>query len=298
MRGRAAPHFPIKIGIAAPLQDTWPAADRGQGRGCALFLPCEARNFPARRVFDDVYGHAGEFEGPTLKMGTTPEERNNIMKTRTLILSGAALIAFCVPPVFAQSQPATTPSASSTPTTSTSAAPAAPKPGQVADRKDNQQDRIANGAQTGQLTAGETKNLENKEAGLNKEDRTMRSQDDGHLTAADRAKLNRQQNHLSNKIYQDKHNANTAHYGNNEVGQRRENQQDRIAQGIKSGQLTAGETARAEKQQQGINREDAGMREANGGKLTKTDKRALNQQQNKASRSIYNKKHNARHTRP
>ncbi|MGH9700121.1 MAG: hypothetical protein ACRD5R_03810 [Candidatus Acidiferrales bacterium] len=249
-------------------------------------------------MFDDMYGHFGFDEGPTLKMGMTLTERNKIMKTRTLILSGAALIAFCVPPVFAQSQSTTTPSTSSTPTTSMATTPATPKPGEVADRKDNQQDRVANGVQSGQLTAGETKNLETKEAGLNKEDRTMRSEDDGHLTAADRTKLNNQQNHLSNKIYQDKHNANTAHYGNNQVGQRRENQQDRIAQGIKSGQLTAGETAKAENQQQGINREDAGMRQANGGKLSKTDKRALNQQQNKASRNIYNKKHNAAHTRP
>jgi hypothetical protein len=68
------------------------------------------------------------------------------------------------------------------------------------------------------------------------------------------------------------------------VAQRKENQQDRIAQGVKSGQLTPGETAKLEKQQQGINREEAGMREANGGKLTGADKKALNQQQNRASR--------------
>jgi len=39
----------------------------------------------------------------------------------------------------------------------------------------------------------------------------MRSEDDGHLTAADRQKLNNQQNHLSNQIYDDKHNGNSAH---------------------------------------------------------------------------------------
>jgi hypothetical protein len=122
----------------------------------------------------------------------------------------------------------------------------------------------------------------------------MRSEGNGHLTAADRTKLNNQQNHLSNKIYDDKHNANTAHYGNGEVGQRRENQQGRIAQGVKSGQLTPGETAKLENQQQGINKEVSGMRQANGGKLTKADKTAVNQQQNKASRNIYNKKHNAK----
>ncbi|MGB7174328.1 MAG: hypothetical protein WBD23_12340, partial [Candidatus Acidiferrales bacterium] len=150
------------------------------------------------------------------------------MKTRTLLLSGAALVALCVPTTFAQSAPAQTSSTPATTQSSTSTTATKPTVGQ---RKTDQQDRIANGVQSGQLTAGETKNLETKEQGLNKEENGMRSQDDGHLTAADRAKLNRQQNHLSNNIYQDKHNANTAHNGNGEIGQRKENQQDRIAQG-------------------------------------------------------------------
>ena len=165
---------------------------------------------------------------------------------------------------------------------------------EIHQRKENQQDRIANGVQSGQLTAGETKNLETKEAGINKEESGMRAEEDGHLTSADRSLINNQQNHLSNQIYDDKHNANTAHYGNNEVGQRRENQQDRIAQGIKSGQLTAGETAKLERQQQSINHEDASMRAADGGKLTGADKAALNQRQNRASKNIYAKKHNGR----
>jgi hypothetical protein len=200
------------------------------------------------------------------------------MKTKELILSAAALIAICVPSAFAQSTTTTT----------------ATDPASIAQRKDNQQDRIANGIDSGQLTAGETKNLETKEAGVNKEEHTMRSEDDGHLTSADRTTLNNQQNHLSNQIYDDKHNANTAHYGNTEVGQRRENQQDRIAQGVKSGQLTAGETAHLENQQQGINREVSADRQANGGKLTGLDKKSINQSQNRASRNIYRDKHNAR----
>jgi hypothetical protein len=211
------------------------------------------------------------------------------MNKRGLILSAAALIALCVPPVNAQSQSTTT---SSAPTTTPATTP--DKPETIAQRKDNQQDRIAQGIQSGQLTPGETKNLETKEAGLNKEEHTMRSDDDGHLTAADRAKLNNQQNKLSNNIYDDKHNAAQDHFGNSEVGQRQENQQDRIAQGVKSGQLTAGETAKLENQQQGINKEVGGMRQANGGTLTNADKKAVNQQQNQASKNIYNKKHNAR----
>ncbi len=121
----------------------------------------------------------------------------------------------------------------------------------------------------------------------------MRSEDDGKLTAADRAKLNNQQNKVSNDIYADKHNANTAHYGNNEVGQRSQDQQDRIANGIRSGQLTAHETSNLENKGQGVNREVAGMRQANGGKLTGADKAVVNQQQNHLSKQIYNKKHNA-----
>lgn len=84
-----------------------------------------------------------------------------------------------------------------------------------------------------------------------------------------------------------------AHYGNNKVGQRRENQQDRIAQGVKSGQLTPGETAKLEKQQQHINKQVAKDRKANGGTLTTSEKKQINKEQNQASRNIYRKKHNA-----
>ncbi len=161
-------------------------------------------------------------------------------------------------------------------------------------RKENQQDRIANGIQSGQLTAGETSKLETKEAAVNGEIKADRAANGGKLTEAEKAKVNRQQNQLSKQIYNDKHNANTAHYGNNEVGQRRENQQDRIAQGVKSGQLTAGETAKLENQQKGINQQVKADRAANGGKLTAGEKAQVNHEQNKASKNIYNKKHNAR----
>jgi hypothetical protein len=164
----------------------------------------------------------------------------------------------------------------------------------VAQRKENQQDRIAQGVKSGQLTAGETSKLETKEAAINGETRADRAANGGKLTAAEKQQINRQQNKLSNQIYNDKHNANTAHYGNNAVGQRRENQQDRIAQGIKSGQLTAGETAKLENQQKGINQQVAADRAANGGKLTAAEKKQVNGEQNGASKNIYNKKHNAR----
>ena len=168
-----------------------------------------------------------------------------------------------------------------------------PKP-TVAQRKENQQDRIANGVKSGQLTVGEPKNLEKKEAAINKETAADRAANGGKLTASEKKQVNHQQNQMSKQIYADKHNANTAHYGNNKVGQRRENQQDRIANGVKSGQMTAGEAARAEKQQQGINKQVAADRKANGGKLNASEKKQINKEQNAASKNIYRKKHNAK----
>lgn len=203
----------------------------------------------------------------------------------------AALLAGSV--AMAQDQSSSQGSSSAAPA-SQAAAPA-PKPDPtIGQRKENQQDRIANGVKSGQLTAGETSKLETKEAAINGETKADRAANGGKLTAAEKQQINKQQNQVSKDIYRDKHNANTAQYGNNKVGQRRENQQDRIAQGVKSGQLTAGETAKLENQQKGINQQVKADRAANGGKLTTGEKAQVNHEQNQASRNIYRKKHNAR----
>jgi hypothetical protein len=77
----------------------------------------------------------------------------------------------------------------------------------VNQRRENQQDRIAQGVRSGQLTAHETASLEGKESRLNHQVRNDRGHDDGHLTAGERARVNRKQNTLSRDIYRDKHNA-------------------------------------------------------------------------------------------
>ncbi len=164
-------------------------------------------------------------------------------------------------------------------------------PATVNQRRENQQDRIANGLQSGQLTAGETKNVEGQEANLNREIHDDRQADGGKLTQTEKQQVNQQQNHLSNEIHRDKTNANVAKYGNNEVGQRRENQQDRIAQGVRNGSLTAGQTAKLENREQGINRKVSADRQADAGKLTGQQKQQINNAQNKASRKIYKAKH-------
>jgi hypothetical protein len=168
-------------------------------------------------------------------------------------------------------------------------------PPTINQRKENQQDRIANGIQDGQLTAGETKHLEKKETELNQEERDMRKLDNGHLTAADRATLNQQQNKLSQDIYKQKHDAQVQNVNpKSEVGQRERLQQERIAQGVKSGQLTSGETSRLEGRESRINREVHNDRAANGGTLTPAERRQVNRQEDRTSRAIYRKKHNGR----
>ncbi|WP_263367591.1 hypothetical protein [Edaphobacter bradus] len=75
------------------------------------------------------------------------------------------------------------------------------------------------------------------------------------------------------------------------INQRKENQQDRIAQGVKNGTLSPSEAARLEHQEAGINKEERGMRAQNNGHLTAQDRKTLRQQQNVESKRIYNKKH-------
>ena len=77
-----------------------------------------------------------------------------------------------------------------------------------------------------------------------------------------------------------------------EAGKRQENQQDRIAQGVGSGQLTPRETARLERREANLNR-TIGKDRASGGGLDAREKAQINRRQNKISRGIYRQKHDA-----
>jgi hypothetical protein len=76
-----------------------------------------------------------------------------------------------------------------------------------------------------------------------------------------------------------------------EVGRRAENQQDRIANGIATGKMSAGQAAHVERQEAGVNHEIHADRKANGGKLTGAEKAQVNHQQNRMSHEIYKDKH-------
>jgi hypothetical protein len=78
------------------------------------------------------------------------------------------------------------------------------------------------------------------------------------------------------------------------INQRKDNQQDRIGQGVRSGQLTPHETANLEHKEGALNHEEHNMRAAGNGHLTAGDRARLHRQQNRLSRTIYVDKHNAR----
>ena len=78
------------------------------------------------------------------------------------------------------------------------------------------------------------------------------------------------------------------------VDQRHYDQQRRIEQGERSGNLTPHEVRRVERQQGRIDRAEARMRYRHDGHLTHRDRIRLQHRENRASRHIYRAKHNGR----
>lgn len=76
------------------------------------------------------------------------------------------------------------------------------------------------------------------------------------------------------------------------IDRREANQADRIEQGMNSGALTPGETARLDRGQARIQAGEAAAKAD--GRVTKRERLALTRAQNHQSRKIYRLKHNAR----
>ena len=78
------------------------------------------------------------------------------------------------------------------------------------------------------------------------------------------------------------------------VDQQEQNQEKRVEQGIKSGELTKGEAAHLEAQQGKIKVDEAKAKAKADGKVTAKERAKLKREQNRASRDVYRKKHNKR----
>ena len=158
----------------------------------------------------------------------------------------------------------------------------------------NQQERIEQGLQSGELNTREAGQLERQEATVDR--MQSKALKDGNLSPAEQARLQGAQNKVSRDIYRDKHNA---ALGNpNSVSSRRMqsdvqrnvNQQARIEQGVQSGSLTNHETGSLERGQAHVNR--AQGRAAANGQVSAGEQASIQARENHQSNRVYRKKHN------
>jgi len=161
-------------------------------------------------------------------------------------------------------------------------------------RDENQQQRIEQGLKSGQLSTREAASLERGEANIDHmEARDMKN---GPLTAGEKQQIQNAQNRESQRIYQDKHNGVTGNPNSASSRrmqadvQRNVNQQARIENGIKSGQLTNRETGSLERGQAHVNRAEA--RAGADGHVGRLEQAGIQARENNQSQRIYNKKHN------
>jgi hypothetical protein len=157
-------------------------------------------------------------------------------------------------------------------------------------REANQDQRVANGLRSGQMTSGEAARADATQSRIDQQVHNDRTANGGKLTAQEHQQVNREQNAASRQIYNDNHNANTVKP--NAVDNREANQQARTAQGIRSGQETSGEAARTNANQSRVDQQVHNDRTANHGALNGQQKQQVNKEQNQNSKQIYNQKHN------
>jgi hypothetical protein len=168
--------------------------------------------------------------------------------------------------------------------------------GSTVQRDVNQQERIEQGLQSGELTTHEAGQLERQESTVEKmQSNALR---DGSLNNAERARLRRTQDRVSSDIYRDKHNTalgdpNSASSARMQADvQRNVNQQARIEQGVRSGELTNRETASLERGQSHVNRTEA--RAGANGHVGPIEQGNVQVRENRQSKRVFAKKHNDR----
>jgi hypothetical protein len=167
--------------------------------------------------------------------------------------------------------------------------------GSEVQRNVNQQDRIEQGLKSGELSTKEAARLEKGEAKIEKTE--SHALKDGTLTPAEKAKIQREQNAESAAIHKAKTNdvkgnPNSASSQRMQADvQRQSNQQARIKEGVKSGELTKHETAKLEAGEAKVSRKEA--RAGANGHVGATEQAGIQHAENKQSAKIYQQKHDA-----
>ncbi len=158
----------------------------------------------------------------------------------------------------------------------------------------SQQQRIENGLQSGQLSTREAGRLERGEARVEK--MQSNAERNGSVSPAEQARIAAAQNRESAAIHDQKHDAQTGHPNSlssqrmQDDVQRNVNQQSRIEQGEKSGQLTTREAGSLERGQARTDRATA--RAAANGRVGAREQARLQARENRQSARVFNRKHN------
>lgn len=167
--------------------------------------------------------------------------------------------------------------------------------GSEVQRNVNQQERIEQGLQSGQLSTKEASKLEKGEARVEKMEANANK--DGTLTDAEKARIQKAQNAESRAIGSAKHNAVTGDPASASSQrmqadvQRNVNQQKRIEQGVQSGSLTGHETAKLERGQAHVDR--AVARAGANGNVSAREQKRVQARENRQSKRIHRQKHDA-----
>ena len=167
---------------------------------------------------------------------------------------------------------------------------------QIIQRDVNQEKRIEQGLKSGQLTTKEASKLEREESRIDKMESNALK--DGKLTDAERRRITQEQNKASKDIYREKHDAATGN-PNSASSQRMQadvqrnvNQQERIEQGVRTGELTKGVAAKLERGQAHVDRKEA--RAGADGHISGNEQRNIQNAENQQSKKIHREKHNKR----
>jgi len=157
----------------------------------------------------------------------------------------------------------------------------------------SQQQRIEQGLQSGQLSTQEAGRLEREEGHVDQME--AKAAADGHVTAAEAQRIGAAQNAVSQDIYMQKHDAqlgnpNSPSSQRMQAGVQRDiNEQTRINQGVKSGQLTTRETGQLERGQAHVASTEA--HSAANGRVTAREAAHVRHAANVQNRHVYQQKH-------
>jgi hypothetical protein len=169
---------------------------------------------------------------------------------------------------------------------------AEPRTDEVIDRNVNQQERIEQGLQSGQLNTREAGELERQETRIDLTE--ARDLKDGKLSPREQARINRMQNRTSANIAVQKHDGQTGNPDSRSSERmqadvaRNVRQEQRIDQGIENGTLTHREVGSLERGQARVDRREATA--ARDGHVGPREQTGVQGAENHQSRRIHRRK--------